>query len=113
MRKILLGAIATLMLASNGPAETPGPATPQTALARVGQMNNAFASDLYARLGAHDGNVIFSPASIQIALAMTVYGAGLWWAVHTRRVYQVGELASPELLAAETTEMAESLTDQG
>jgi O-antigen/teichoic acid export membrane protein len=52
------------------------------------------------------------PLAIEVLLAMTVYGAGLWWAVRTRRVYEVGDLASPELLAAETTEMAESLTEQ-
>jgi hypothetical protein len=52
------------------------------------------------------------PLAAEILLAMLVYGAGLWWAVHTRRVYDVGNLASPELLAAETTEMAESLTEQ-
>jgi len=52
------------------------------------------------------------PLAIEVLLAMTVYGAGLWWAVRTRRVYEVGDLASSELLAAETTEMAESLTEQ-
>jgi hypothetical protein len=52
------------------------------------------------------------PLAAEILLAMLVYGAGLWWAVHTRRVYEVGNLASPELLEAETTEMAESLTEQ-
>jgi O-antigen/teichoic acid export membrane protein len=52
------------------------------------------------------------PLAIEVLLAMAVYSAGLWWAVRTRRVYEVGDLASPELLAAETTEMAESLTEQ-
>jgi len=52
------------------------------------------------------------PLMTEIVLAMAVYGVGLWWAVRTRRVYEVGDLASPELLAAETTELAESLTDQ-
>jgi O-antigen/teichoic acid export membrane protein len=53
------------------------------------------------------------PLAAEIFLAMMVYGVGLWWAVQTRRVYEVGDLASPELLAAETTEMAESLTERG
>jgi O-antigen/teichoic acid export membrane protein len=52
------------------------------------------------------------PLATEILLAMLVYSAGLWWAVHTRRVYEVGDLASPELLAAETMEMAESLTER-
>lgn len=52
------------------------------------------------------------PLATEILLAMLVYCVGLWWAVHTRRVYEVGDLASPELLALETTEMAESLTEQ-
>jgi O-antigen/teichoic acid export membrane protein len=52
------------------------------------------------------------PLMAEIALAMGVYSLGLWWAVHTRRVYEVGDLASPELLAAENTELAESLADQ-
>jgi len=41
-----------------------------------------------------------------------VYGLGMWWAIRTRRVYEVGDPASQELLAAENTELAESLTDQ-
>jgi len=38
-------------------------------------MNNAFASDLYAQLAAKDGNLFFSPTSIQTALAMAWAGA--------------------------------------
>ena len=53
------------------------------------------------------------PLAAEILLAMMVYSVGLWWAVQTRRVYEVGDLASAELLAAETTEMAESLTERG
>jgi O-antigen/teichoic acid export membrane protein len=52
------------------------------------------------------------PLATEILLAMLVYSAGLWWAVRTRRVYEVGDLASPELLAAETIEMAESSTER-
>jgi serpin B len=39
------------------------------------QGNNAFAFDLYRRLSAKDGNVVFSPYSISSALAMTYAGA--------------------------------------
>jgi O-antigen/teichoic acid export membrane protein len=52
------------------------------------------------------------PLLAEIIVAMLVYGVGLLWAVRTRRVYEVGDLASQELIAAETTELAESLTDQ-
>ena len=52
------------------------------------------------------------PLGAEILTATLVYGVGLFWAVRTRRVYEVGDLASSELLAAETTELAESLTGQ-
>jgi O-antigen/teichoic acid export membrane protein len=51
------------------------------------------------------------PLATEILIAMMVYSVGLLWAVRTRRVYEVGDLASKELLASETTELAESLTD--
>ncbi|MHC4502189.1 MAG: serpin family protein, partial [Planctomycetota bacterium] len=37
--------------------------------------NNAFAFDLYAKLRANEGNIVFSPYSISTALAMTYAGA--------------------------------------
>ena len=40
----------------------------------LGAASNAFAADLYAQLPEH-GNLIFSPASIQTAMAMTMSGA--------------------------------------
>jgi len=52
------------------------------------------------------------PLASEIVIAMLIYGVGLLWAVRTRRVYEVGDLASQELIAAETTELAESLTEQ-
>lgn len=42
---------------------------------KVADMNNAFALDLYSRLAADDGNLFFSPTSVQTALAMTWAGA--------------------------------------
>ncbi len=36
---------------------------------------NAFSADLYRELAARDGNLVFSPASIEIALGMTIPGA--------------------------------------
>ncbi len=52
------------------------------------------------------------PLAVEILIAMLVYSVGLFWAVRTRRVYEVGDLASKSLLEVETTELAESLTDQ-
>src|SRR5438309_1647769 len=37
--------------------------------------DNAFAGELYARLGQREGNLFFSPYSISTALAMTYAGA--------------------------------------
>jgi serpin B len=37
--------------------------------------NNTFALDMYQSIGANDGNLIFSPFSISLALAMTYAGA--------------------------------------
>jgi serpin B len=42
---------------------------------KVAEMNNSFATDLYAQLATKEGNFFFSPASIQSALAMTWAGA--------------------------------------
>ncbi len=47
----------------------------ETDIAGVVEGDNAFAFDLYARLKAEEGNLIFSPYSISTALAMTYAGA--------------------------------------
>jgi hypothetical protein len=52
------------------------------------------------------------PLAMEVLIAVLVYGVGLYWAVRTRRVYEVGDLATGELVAAETTELAESLQNQ-
>jgi len=41
----------------------------------VAEATNAFAVDLYARLAAAEGNLFFSPASLETALGMTYAGA--------------------------------------
>lgn len=59
------------------PANIPVP--PEVAVAdrkRAAQDDAAFAVDLYAQLRKTEGNLIFSPASISMALAMTEAGAG-------------------------------------
>lgn len=62
---------------SPAPSEDVPPARPITdAEARdVGRAVNGLAADLFARLAAQPGNVAFSPASIEAALAMTAAGA--------------------------------------
>jgi serpin B len=52
-----------------------GETLPDNPDGKVAQMNNAFGTDLYAQLSAKEGNLFFSPTSIQIALAMTWAGA--------------------------------------
>jgi len=41
----------------------------------IGPADNAFALDLYSRLSAKEGNILFSPISLETALAMTYAGA--------------------------------------
>jgi len=44
-------------------------------LGRIIESNNEFAFKLYGRIAANGGNLVFSPASISIALGMTNAGA--------------------------------------
>ncbi|MCY3018585.1 MAG: serpin family protein [Planctomycetota bacterium] len=41
----------------------------------IGDANNAFAADLYGRLAAQQGNLFYSPNSVEMALAMAYAGA--------------------------------------
>ena len=52
------------------------------------------------------------PLAAELMIATAVYGLGLLWAVRTKRVYQVGELALNPELEAENTDLAESLPEQ-
>ncbi|MGA2500041.1 MAG: serpin family protein, partial [Tepidisphaeraceae bacterium] len=76
MRNILLSVVAVFLtlMAPAFEADAQAPAA-KPAEDKVGQMNNTFAADLYAQLAAKDGNLFFSPTSIQTALAMTWAGA--------------------------------------
>ena len=78
-RSILATTLATAMVAFGltHTAPTAGEPPQPTAdeLQKAGQMNNGFAVDLYSQLNAKLGNLFFSPASIQTALAMTMAGA--------------------------------------
>jgi serpin B len=51
------------------------PSVPQTDLSALVNGNNAFAINLYEALRSQDGNLVFSPYSISLALAMTYAGA--------------------------------------
>ena len=59
------------MLGNVGPIPMPPPAVTEP----IASANNAFAFDLYKRVSKLPDNVVFSPASISIALAMTWPGA--------------------------------------
>lgn len=59
------------MLGNVGPIPMPPPSVTEP----IVTANNAFAFDLYKRLAKLPDNVVFSPASISIALAMTWPGA--------------------------------------
>ena len=50
--------------------QRPSPRNRRRSEARAATAINAFGFDLYARLAKTDGNLVFSPASIQLALAM-------------------------------------------
>ncbi len=51
------------------------PTAPAKEIAELAKDNNAFALDLYQSLRSTDGNLIYSPYSISLALAMTFGGA--------------------------------------
>ncbi len=79
--KTWLGASALLALvmiatvAHSGLFDFLGDAAPDEDVASAAKDNNRFAFDLYAKLRAADGDVVFSPYSISTALAMTYAGA--------------------------------------
>jgi serpin B len=51
------------------------PSAPESDVRSVVNGNNTFALDLYRKLASQNGNLIFSPYSISLALAMTYAGA--------------------------------------
>jgi serpin B len=55
--------------------ERRAPDAPAADVAAVAAGNNAFAAAAYALLAAQEGNLVYSPASIRLALAMTYAGA--------------------------------------
>lgn len=71
MRRIIAAALVSLGICSANAIAN----IPEDANQKVGAMNNAFALDLYGHLADKQGNLLFSPTSIQTALAMTWAGA--------------------------------------
>ena len=76
--------ILSLFLSSCGPsapiaksdlARVTSPDIPSAQVQTLVQNNNAFAFDLYRSLRTEEGNLIYSPYSISLALAMTYAGA--------------------------------------
>lgn len=103
MKKLLVGLILMSLLWSAGctaisPTETPNeetetvvPSEPGMQMSSMGRVtapevtdaqmqalagdNTAFALDFYNQIRSEDGNIIYSPFSISVALAMTMVGA--------------------------------------
>jgi serpin B len=74
MRRLLSAVVVALCLCILSFARM-APANTQPPEESVAPMNNAFAADLYAQLSSKEGNLFFSPTSIQTALAMAWAGA--------------------------------------
>lgn len=75
---LLLSACAPAPAANMAQSSLQRETNPNVDAARVGDLvrgNNAFALDLYRSLRSSDGNLILSPYSISLALAMTYAGA--------------------------------------
>ncbi len=80
--------------------ERRAPEAPAGDVAAVAAGNNAFAAAAYALLAAQEqGNLVFSPASIRLALAMTYAGARGQTAAEMAEVLHF-DLAGPALHAA-------------
>ncbi|MFB3893060.1 MAG: serpin family protein [Phycisphaerae bacterium] len=63
------------MAQSGAPKDAPKAAPAEADVAAVAKDGDAFAMDMYAKLATKEGNIFFSPASIDTALAMTYAGA--------------------------------------
>ena len=75
---LLLGACgpsASASLAKSDLRRNTSPSTPPGDIQALADNNNAFAFDLYQSLRTQNGNLIYSPFSISLALAMTYAGA--------------------------------------
>lgn len=73
-RAWVIGLLPLLVSTSACLAQQPTPA-PAPAPANLASGNNAFAWELYREISGRDGNLFFSPFSVELALAMTMAGA--------------------------------------
>jgi serpin B len=75
---ILVSACAgtSMNLAKSDLPRSASPVVPASDTRTLVRGNNAFALDIYRTLSTQDGNLILSPFSISLALAMTYAGAG-------------------------------------
>ena len=98
--------------APTGSANSAAPAVAPPAAEEVRKLangSNAFGFDLYDRLRTTPGNVVFSPASITTALAMTWGGARGETAAQMKKVLHLeGE---PDAVMTTSGKLAASLTD--
>ncbi len=69
------GPLPSASLAKSDLQRVTAPDTPPDDLQTLVDNNNAFAFDLYRSVQTQDGNLIYSPYSISLALAMTYAGA--------------------------------------
>ncbi len=69
------GAKVEQNIAQSSQARIAAPNVPAGDLGSLVEGNNAFAFDLYRSVGSQSGNLVFSPYSISLALAMTYGGA--------------------------------------
>jgi serpin B len=69
------GPSASISIAKSDLKRDTSPNTPPAEVQDLVENNNAFAFDLYGSLRTQEGNLIYSPYSISLALAMTYAGA--------------------------------------
>jgi serpin B len=90
---------------------TPIERPPQGDVARFATSSNAFGFDLYRKIAPAKGNLIFSPASITTALAMTYLGAKGETLQEIKRVFHFEGL--PSDVATTSGRLAQSLQAPG
>jgi len=72
---LALAALAVLSVSASLPAAPPPGGPPSSNVTIVSEAANRFAFNLYGQLKGGEGNLFFSPQSIQMALAMAYCGA--------------------------------------
>lgn len=75
LRPLLIAVLALALVAMSAPMNETGIAVAQTDFADLVAGNNAFAFDLYHAVREESENVIYSPYSLSLALAMVYAGA--------------------------------------